>query len=85
MHLPQVDVVYAEAVQRSVQPVEQRAAGVVHESLVADSHHAGLGGDDQFVAWDHVSQQLAEYLLGVPGGVRQRSVHERPTGVVKGH
>jgi hypothetical protein len=77
VHLPQVDVVGAEAFEAGVERGEQVAAGRVSVALLAAAADR-LGRDDDVLAIDHALQHPADDSLALTvdvdvGGVDQRA------------
>ncbi|MPN15774.1 hypothetical protein SDC9_163110 [bioreactor metagenome] len=81
VHLPQVDPVGAEPLQRGVQVGQHGPRRGVHRPFPVAYAEAGLGGDDQVLAVELAGHQRAEDLLRVPGAVRRGSVDQGATRV----
>ena len=83
VHLPEVEVVDAEALQRGVEALEQVAARGVEDPLLAPDAHAGLGRQHHLVARHDRAEQLADQLLRRAVGVRVGRVEEGAAGVAE--
>ena len=84
VHLPQVDVVDAEPLERGVQGADQVAAGGVGVALALAPPDAGLGGQHDLVALADVADEGADQPLGVTVGVARGGVDQRASGPDEG-
>ena len=81
VHLPQVDVVGAQPLQRPVQRVEQGPPRGVHDPFAGTPGDAGLGGEDQLLAVHRRAQQAADHPLRLAVAVTRRRVEQRAAGL----